>query len=141
MTLDELATAVGRAIPAAPEDEPKLAEARAILSGEKLLSVGQVADLLGIGSPTTVRNWLENGYFPNAVRTAGGHRRFRLEDVLKVEASLVRRRRGDDSVPAVTDLGDIDPFARRQARRDAVAAERNQASGADLAEPPVSSSR
>jgi hypothetical protein len=125
MTLDELATAVSRATPATPDDAPRLQEATALLSGEKLLSVGQVTELLGISSPTTVRNWLEGGYFPNATRTAGGHRRFPLKDVLRVEAMIARTRAANASDRAsVTDLGDVDPFARRQAQRDRVMADR-----------------
>lgn len=124
MTLAELATAVARAQPATPEDAPKLARAEAILSGKKLLTVGQVAEILGIKSPSTVRNWLENGYFPDAGRTAGGHRRFLISDVLEIEARLERSRQDAEGDRPVTDLGDVDPFARRQARRDAVVARR-----------------
>lgn len=123
MTLAELANAVARAQPATPEDAPRLARAEEILSGRKLLTVGQVAEILGVKSPSTVRNWLENGYFPNADRTAGGHRRFRIGDVLEIADRLEQERQGGDERP-VTDLGDVDPFERRQARRDAVVAGR-----------------
>lgn len=43
------------------------------------LSVSQVADIFGV-HPNTIVKWADAGRLPS-VRTAGGHRRFRAEDV------------------------------------------------------------
>jgi excisionase family DNA binding protein len=51
----------------------------AVRSPDDLLRPGQVASLFGV-SPKTVSRWGEAGVLP-AVRTSGGHRRFRLGDV------------------------------------------------------------
>lgn len=45
----------------------------------ELLSTRQAADRLGVG-PTSVKRWADEGLLP-CVKTAGGHRRFRAEDV------------------------------------------------------------
>lgn len=46
-----------------------------------LLSTSRVADLLGIHS-STVKRWSDEGSFPSQ-KTGGGHRRFRLSDILR----------------------------------------------------------
>lgn len=110
--LATLAAAVARATPARAEDEKRLREAAQLLNGEKLLTVSAVAQMLGVSSPTTIHNWLEKGYFPGAIRTAGGQRRFLLKDVLTVRVSIAKtnaeNRSGKVTIP---DLGDEDPYA------------------------------
>lgn len=110
-----LARAVAEATPATQEQEAQLQEAAAILSGETFLSVSDVAERLGVSSPTTIHNWLEKGYFPGATRTAGGHRRFRLADVVAVEERMrltdAENEAGDLDFP---DYGEEDPYAGRR---------------------------
>lgn len=53
-----------------------------------LLTSKQAATLLGVSSANTVKNWLEGGWFPGALQTAGGHWRFPLADVEAVRSSL-----------------------------------------------------
>lgn len=48
--------------------------------GESLVGIGHAAHLLGVHSDT-LRRWTDEGKIP-AIRTAGGHRRYRLADVL-----------------------------------------------------------
>ena len=48
-------------------------------NGETLISIGHAARLLGVHSDT-VRRWTASGQIA-AVRTPGGHRRYRLADV------------------------------------------------------------
>jgi len=48
------------------------------------LSRGEVARLFGV-SPSTVTRWARTGVLP-AVRTPGGHYRFRSEDIRKAAA-------------------------------------------------------
>jgi predicted DNA-binding transcriptional regulator AlpA len=86
--LATLATAVARATPAKPEDRARLQEVERLLYGERLLILSAVARMFGVSSPTTIHNWLEKGYFPGAVRTAGRQRRFRLADVLAVQEQI-----------------------------------------------------
>ncbi len=48
----------------------------------------QAADLLGVSSPNTVKNWLGGGHFPGAFRTEGGHWRFLRSEVLAVSERM-----------------------------------------------------
>lgn len=56
---------------------------------DELLAAGQVAAMFGV-DPATVSRWADAGRLPVAVRTLGGHRRFRRGDV---EALRNRRSR------------------------------------------------
>lgn len=51
----------------------------------RLLTIGQAAELLGV-HPLTVRNWSEKGTI-RCLRTPGGHRRYRIEDLERVLAA------------------------------------------------------
>ncbi len=51
----------------------------------RLLTIGQAAELLGV-HPLTVRNWSEKGTI-RCLRTPGGHRRYRSEDLERVLAA------------------------------------------------------
>ena len=108
-----MAAAVARAHPATEADRRDLAAASAVLSGNRLLRVSEVARILGVSSATTVRNWLEQGQFPGAVRTTGGHRLFRLEDVLAVKERMdLTRVENAAGRVEFDDFGDVDPYAR-----------------------------
>lgn len=50
------------------------------------LTPGQVARLLGV-SPKTVYRWATSGRIPCVV-TLGGHRRFRVDDIAAVAATM-----------------------------------------------------
>ena len=54
------------------------------------LRLSEAARVLAIGD-TTLKRWTEEGRIP-CERTAGGHRRFRRDDVLKFRASLLGER-------------------------------------------------
>ena len=73
----------------------------------KALTSGQAAQLLGVSSANTVKNWLEAGQFPGAFKTAGGHWRFPLDEVEAVKARMDALReknsRGDLSPPEAKD--------------------------------------
>lgn len=58
------------------------------------MTTREAADILGVG-PTTVKRWSDEGKLP-AIKTAGGHRRYREADVLSM------RSRGEtaDGIPA-----------------------------------------
>lgn len=58
---------------------------------QELLTSTKAAQLLGVSSPNTVKNWLEAGYFPGAFRTAGGHWRFPLSEVLAMKQAMEDR--------------------------------------------------
>ena len=76
----------------------------------KVLTSGQAAAMLGVSSTNTVKNWLENGFFPGAYKTAGGHWRFPIEDVEAARArmeELQEKNRTGDLTPA--DLDDDAP--------------------------------
>lgn len=49
---------------------------------EPLLTPGEVASIFGV-DPTTVSNWAKSGKL-QALKTLGGHRRFRMSDVQQV---------------------------------------------------------
>lgn len=96
------ADSLTRAAETMPPDSPdrrNLLDLAHLLEGERYLTTGQAARLLGVMSPTTVKNWLHGGHFPGARRTPGGHWQFPLFDVLSVrdalQTSKERNRRGD----------------------------------------------
>lgn len=62
---------------------------------EHLLTPGEVAAAFRV-EPKTVARWARSGRLP-AVRTLGGHRRFRLEDVRAALAA-------DDGIEGVSTL-------------------------------------
>lgn len=55
---------------------------------EALLTPGEVASLFRV-TPKTVTRWAEAGKL-SAVRTLGGHRRFPVQEVLRVKAQVDR---------------------------------------------------
>jgi excisionase family DNA binding protein len=63
-----------------------------------LLTGGQAARMLGV-SPKTVNRWANDGRIPCAV-TLGGHRRFRLDVVRSIAASMGLEDSEPDSDPA-----------------------------------------
>lgn len=76
----------------------------------KALTTGQAAEMLGVSSPNTVKNWLEAGRFPGAYQTPGGHWRFPVEEVEAVRArmeELAERNRNRELMPP--DLDDDEP--------------------------------
>jgi hypothetical protein len=54
------------------------------------LSIGKAAKLLGV-CPETLRNWDRNGLL-KPVKTVGGHRRYRLEDIQNLLGSRMRNK-------------------------------------------------
>lgn len=64
---------------------------------DKLLTISETAELLGVGI-STLRHWDKTGQL-TAVRTLGGHRRYRLSDVEQFQGVEVRG--GNDNVVAV----------------------------------------
>ncbi len=60
---------------------------------DKLLTVKEVSELLGL-SDKTVRNFDGDGKLV-AIRTQGGHRRYRLSDVLIFQRGFVEFQKGD----------------------------------------------
>ena len=54
----------------------------------RALTSGQAAEMLGVCSTNTVKNWLEAGFFPGAYKTAGGHWRFPVEDVVRARECM-----------------------------------------------------
>ena len=50
---------------------------------DRLISIGKAADLLGV-TKTTLRTWDSDGKI-ESVRTEGGHRRFRLSDIQRLQ--------------------------------------------------------
>jgi excisionase family DNA binding protein len=75
-----------------------------------LLTSAEVARLTGVG-PTAVKRWADSGTLP-CIRTAGGHRRFRREDVDR----FLARTSGDQAGAVWNDwidvlLHDVDTYA------------------------------
>jgi putative resolvase len=65
---------------------------------EKLVGMDEAADLLGV-CKQTLRLWDNSGYF-KAVKTKGGHRRYRLSDIAKfqMEANGEIHNRGSEEI-------------------------------------------
>ena len=115
LSIRDMTESLDRAMPCVDEhDRRNLAELSRALTGERELSVGEVAEMLGVSSPTTICNWLDRGYFPGATRTPGGQRRFKLADVLAVKDDIARTRAANESSHIeFHDFGDEDPYAGR----------------------------
>ena len=64
------------------------------------LRLSEAARLLAVGD-TTLKRWTEEGRIP-CERTAGGHRRFRRDEVLKFRSSLLGERPEPPAVAAVS---------------------------------------
>lgn len=62
------------------------------------LTPGQVARMLGV-SPKTVNRWANDGRIPCAV-TLGGHRRFRVDIIRAVAASMGMETANGPDVPS-----------------------------------------
>ncbi len=62
------------------------------LRAKETLTSKQAAELLGVASANTVKNWLKGGHFPGAFRTKGGHWRFLRSEVLAVRERMVELR-------------------------------------------------
>jgi excisionase family DNA binding protein len=56
------------------------------MEADGLLTPGEVATIFGV-DPTTVSNWAKSGKL-QAIRTLGGHRRFRVSEVRSVFREL-----------------------------------------------------
>ena len=71
------------------------------------LTTTKVAEMLGVSSPNTVKNWLEGGHFPGAFKTLGGHWRFPVDEVLAMQERLreltEKNRAGDMTPPEHSD--------------------------------------
>ena len=82
-----------------------LADQLAAFLPKESLTSSQAAELLGISSANTVKNWLMGGHFPGAYRTRGGHWRFPRAEVEAVKRDMEqlsdRNKRGDLTVPDV----------------------------------------
>jgi excisionase family DNA binding protein len=69
----------------------------------ELLTMGQAAKLLQV-SPSTVRSWEHRHGFPHPHRTAGGHRRYDLEEVERTRDVMAVSRRERLRLPEVAQL-------------------------------------
>lgn len=68
------------------------------MKNRKTLTTNEVAKIFMV-SDATVKRWAESGLLKSE-RTSGGHKRFRVDDVLKFQAEHgigLKRRHGDDS--------------------------------------------
>ena len=73
-------------------------EARQKVQQEKeTLTSGEAANILGVSSPTTVKNWLESGMFPGAYRTKGGHWRFPKKEVEEARSRMEALREKNEA--------------------------------------------
>ncbi len=82
------------------------------LRAKDTLTSKQAAELLGVSSANTVKNWLKGGHFPGAFRTQGGHWRFLRSDVLAVRermTELRERNQRQDLAPPDTEDREVEP--------------------------------
>jgi predicted DNA-binding transcriptional regulator AlpA len=87
-----------------------LIEALAALAEAEWLSAPKAAALLGVSSANTIKNWMEGGAFPGAMKTQGGHWRFHRDEVLAVKRAMEERReKSTRGVVVPPDLGDEEP--------------------------------
>ena len=80
----------------------------------EVLTSTEAAELLGVSSANTVKNWLAGGQFPGAFQTQGGHWRFLREEVEAVKARMdelrEKNRRGDLTPPDEADEASLPPL-------------------------------
>lgn len=86
-----------------------LVDRLAALEAKPVLTSAEAARVLGLSSPSTVKNWLAGGFFPGATRTAGGHWRFPRAEVEAVQRRIAelraRNRLGELTPPDTGDEG------------------------------------
>ncbi len=67
------------------------------------LTSSEAAEVLGVSSRNTVKNWMKGGMFPGAYQTEGGHWRFPREEVEKTRARMEKlqdkNKQGDVEPP------------------------------------------
>ena len=72
-------------------------------SREIFLTTQEAAQLLGISSPKTIKNWLEGGRFPGSVQQADGTWRFSSAYLGDVRAKIIelrlKNKMGDVALP------------------------------------------
>lgn len=80
-------------------------EIEAAFQPSDVLTSSEAADMLGVSSRNTVKNWLKGGMFPGAYQTEGGHWRFPRAEVEKARARMEelhdQNERGDVEPPEV----------------------------------------
>jgi len=81
---------VTEALSAADRDD--LVKRLAALRDDEVITSKQAANLLGVSSANTIKNWLEGGWFPGAFRTPGGHWRFQRSEVLAARERMEELR-------------------------------------------------
>ena len=74
----------------------------------EIISTNAAASILGVGS-TTIKRWSDEGRI-SSLRTAGGHRRFRLQDI---QALLQREQVQLESEPSLSPQDDVDQWVER----------------------------
>ncbi len=82
------------------------------LRKKETLTSKQAANLLGVSSANTVKNWLKGGQFPGAFKTSGGHWRFLRGEVLAVRermAELRERNQRQELAPPDAEGHEVEP--------------------------------
>lgn len=81
------------------------------LTASDALTSAEAAEILGVSSPNTMKNWLRSGTFPGAFQTQGGRWRFLRSEVEQMRARMEELRQkntaGDLTPP---DLDDVEPL-------------------------------
>jgi excisionase family DNA binding protein len=80
-------------------------EMQSAVQADEVLTSSQAAEVLGVSSANTVKNWLKSGMFSGAYQTDGGHWRFPRREVEEVRARMEELReknaRGDLAPPDI----------------------------------------
>ena len=63
-------------------------EMQSAVNPSEVLTSSEAAEILGVSSPNTVKNWLKSGMFSGAYQTDGGHWRFPRAEVENVRARM-----------------------------------------------------
>lgn len=113
-TLDNVTAALRHALALLPADAPGAHEVRDALEtlegGETMVRVGRAAELLGVASPDTVKNWARAGRFSHVDHTEGGQWLFPLDEVLALRANReLQMARAKGRVPT-PEVREGDPF-------------------------------
>ena len=78
-----------------------------------VISTKEAASILGVG-PTTIKRWADEGRI-SSLRTAGGHRRFRLQDI---QALLQREQAQPQGDPSLSPRDEVDIWVERLLTQD-----------------------
>lgn len=112
--LDDVTARLRHALTLLPSSDPAARDVQEALDGleqgDVEVKAPRAAQLLGVSSSDTVKNWARAGRFLHARQTAGGHWLFQLDEVLTMRLNRDAQRARAAGVATTPEYHGEDPF-------------------------------